>query len=207
MDQSQLAVNTYNKIADKYANQYFDDTVDHPYIDRFLALLAHGARILDIGSGPGQFSKYIIDKGFEVVGIDLSREMVSISKQRVPQGKFQFMDMRRLDFPADSFDGIFCAYALIHIPTEEIPSTLKGFSRILKKGGYLEIAVQQGDPDHIISEPFMPTEKMFFNFFSSERLSQFLTDAGFQIISQELMPIDDEGTMSDHVIYTIAQNS
>ena len=62
MDKSKLAVNTYNKIADVYTKEYFDDLSDAPFIDKFLELLPLKAKILDIGSGPGQFSKYIKEK-------------------------------------------------------------------------------------------------------------------------------------------------
>jgi ubiquinone/menaquinone biosynthesis C-methylase UbiE len=205
MDKSKLAVNTYEKIAGKYADQYFNDMVDMPYIDKFLTKLPKNAKILDVGSGPGQFAKHMIEKGFEVVGLDYSKEMVAIAKEKVPMVDFHYMDMRQLNFPDSSFDGVFSAYSLIHIPSEEVLTTLKGFHRVLKAGGYIEIAVQKGEADKIIDEPFMPTEKMFFNFFTEERITKYLINAGFEVVSQELMSIDDAETMSDKVIYTIAK--
>lgn len=205
MNNNKIAVDTYEKIAGQYAQQYFNDSVDFPYIDSFLNLLPRSAVILDVGCGPGQFSKYMLDKGFEVVGIDFSNEMIAIAKEKVHKGAFSYMDMRKLTFPENYFDGIFSAYSLIHIPSNEIAETLAGFSRVLKAGGYIEIAVQQGEADKIIDEPFMPSEKMFFNFFTKERITRYLLDSGFEMISQELMPIDDAETMSDSVIYTIAR--
>lgn len=207
MDKSKLAVDTYEKIAGKYAEQYFDDMVDVPYIDKFLAKLPKKGKILDVGSGPGQFAKHMTEKGFEVIGIDFSKEMVAIANGKIPTVIFRHMDMRQLDFPDNSFDGLFSAYSLIHIPSEEVLETLKGFRRVLKVGGYVEIAVQKGEADKIIAEPFMPTEKMFFNFFTEERIAKYLQDAGFEIVSQELMSIDDAETMSDKVIYTIAKKT
>lgn len=205
MDKSKLAVDTYEKIAVKYAQQYFDDMVDVPYINKFLDMLPKRGKILDIGSGPGQFAKHMSEKGFEVTGIDFSQVMVAIAKERVPKVDFRHMDMRQLNFPDNSFDGVFSAYSLIHIPSEEVLATLKGFHRVLKAGGYVEIAVQKGEADKIIDEPFMPTEKMFFNFFTEERITKFLEDAEFQVASQEIMAITDAETMSDKVIYTIAK--
>jgi len=64
MDKNQIAITTYEKIANKYTNQYFDDFTDIRYIDQFLDKLPQGARILDIGSGPGQFSHYMAKKRF-----------------------------------------------------------------------------------------------------------------------------------------------
>lgn len=207
MDKSKLAVDTYEKIAQKYTDQYFNDLVDIPYINKFLELLPKNGKILDVGSGPGQFAKHMMERGFEVVGIDYSKEMVRIAQKQVPDGDFRYMDMRHLEFKDEEFDGIFSAYSLIHIPSEEVFETLKGFHRVLKVGGCLEIGVQQGEPDKIIDEPFMPTEKMFFNFFTQERLAKFIQDAGFEVVSQELMAIDDAETMSDKVIYIIARKA
>ena len=205
MDKSKLAVDTYEKIAEKYAQQYFDDLADVPYIDKFLEKLSINGRILDVGSGPGQFAKHMLEKGFEVIGVDFSKEMVEIAKNKVPNVEFRHMDMRQLDFPDSSFDGVFSAYSLIHIPSEEVLKTLQGFHRVLKAGGYVEIAVQKGEADKIIDEPFMPTEKMFFNFFTEVRIASYLKEAGFTIESQEIMSIVDAETMSDKVIYTIAR--
>ena len=205
MDKSKLAVDTYEKIADKYAQQYFDDLADVPYIDIFLEKLPVNGRILDVGSGPGQFAKHMLEKGFEVIGVDFSKEMVEIAKNKVPNVEFRHMDMRQLDFPDSSFDGVFSAYSLIHIPSEEVPATLLGFHRVLKAGGFVEIAVQKGEADKIIDEPFMPSEKMFFNFFTEVGIASYLKEAGFTIESQEIMSIVDAETMSDKVIYTIAK--
>lgn len=205
MDRNKVAVTTYEKIADKYSKQYFDDLTDSPYIDKFLEKLPKRSKILDVGSGPGQFSHYMAQKGFEVVGVDYSKKMLEISKQKVPNIQFQYMDMRKLEFSKASFDGLLVAYSLIHISSEEIPDTLKGFYKVLKPGGFLEIIAQKGEPDKVIDEPFMPSEKMFFNFFTKERLTNYLNDAGFQITYQLEADSQDPDSVSDKVIYTIAQ--
>lgn len=205
MDKNKVAISTYQKIADKYSNLYFDDLTDTPYIDTFLEKLPGKAKVLDVGSGPGQFTKYMMDRGFEVIGIDYTTEMIEIAKQKVPSGSFKQMDMRKLEFEDENFDGLLLAYSLIHIPTEDIPETLKGFYRILKPSGYIEIIAQNGEADKIIDEPFMPSEKMFFNFFIKERLSKLLEDAGFKIDYQIEAESQDPDSVSDKVIYTIAQ--
>ncbi len=207
IDNSKLAVDTYDKIAGIYTKQYFDDLTDNSYIDKFLEKLPKGGKILDVGCGPGQFTKYMIDKGFQVVAIDYSNEMLTIAKQRVPAGSFKQMDMRELGFENESFDGLLVAYSLIHIPSEDIPKTMKGFHRVLKSQGYVEIIAQKGEADRIIDEPFMPSEKMFFNFFTKERLSKFLEEAELKIDYIVETESQDPDSVSDKVIYTIAQKN
>ena len=65
-----------------------------------------------------------MDKGFQVIGIDYSNEMLGTARNKVPDGSFRHMDMRELDFEEESFDGLLVAYSLIHIPSEDIPKTL-----------------------------------------------------------------------------------
>lgn len=207
MDKNKVAISTYEKIADKYLKQYFNDLTDTPYIDKLLNKLPQNALIADIGCGPGQFSRYMVQKGFRVVGIDYSKEMIKIAGIKVPEVEFKYMDMRNLEFEENSFDGLLVAYSLIHISSEDIPNTLKGFNKTLKSGGYIEIIVQKGEADRLTDEPFMPSKKMFFNFFTIERLSQYLNGAGFHIIYQLEADSQDQESMSDKIIYTIAQKS
>jgi len=205
MDKSKFAVSTYNKIADKYTQQYFDDLTDLPYIDKFLDKLPSKAKVLDVGCGPGTFSKYLFSKGFVVEGVDLSAEMVKIAQQKVPWVNFHLMDMRRLSFENEYFDGLLVAYSLIHIPTEEIPATINGFYSILKSGGMIMIIAQKGLPDKIVDEPLKAGEKIFINFFTKERLTNFLTQAGFEVTYQEEVPMKDADSLSDMVIYTVGK--
>lgn len=205
MDKNKISISTYNQIADIYTQQYFDDLSDTPYIDKFLNLLKPGSKILDVGSGPGQFSKYTHDKGFKLLGIDLSDEMLKVAKSKVPECDFQKMDMRQLNFNNESFDGILAAYSLIHIESAEVPDTLKEFYRVLKPGGFLQIIAQSGKPDQTVDEPFKPDSKMFINFFNKQQLNELMESAGFSIQFSQESDSQDPDSMSDRVIYLIAK--
>jgi ubiquinone/menaquinone biosynthesis C-methylase UbiE len=205
MDKSKFAVDTYDKIADIYTKQYFDDLSDIEYVDKFLNLLPRNANVLDVGSGPGQFSKYIISKGFDVIGIDFSQKMVDIAKEKVSNVTFKQMDMRKLNFENNYFDGLLVAYSLIHIPSTDIHETIDGFHRVLKQNGIIEFITQKGEADKIIDEPFMPSEKMFFNFFTKERITNFLTKANFKIEFLGETDSLDPNSVGDKIIYTIAK--
>ena len=67
-----------------------------------------GARILDIGCGLGREAFALCDLGFEVVGIDISKEVITRVKQlSADKGyKISFFDYdgEHLDFPNESFD-------------------------------------------------------------------------------------------------------
>lgn len=205
MDGNWLAVDTYDKIADVYTQQYFNDLSDAPWIDKFLHYLPPQAKILDVGCGPGEFTRYILDKNFDITGVDLSRAMIDIARERVGKEYFAIMDMCDLDYQPSTFDGLLAAYSLIHIPSSKVPHTLAGFYRILKPCGCLMIITQHGKPDRVVDEPLMAGEKMFINFFTGQRIASLLRAAGFTIIHQEELAIDDPDALSDRVIYTMAR--
>ena len=205
MDKDRFVKGTYEKIADEYTKEYIDDLSDVPYIDGFLSLLPAKAKVLDVGSGPGQFSHYIKEKGFSVQGIDMSTKMLEIAKERFPDISFKEMDMRALQFGDGSFDGLLAAYSIIHIPTEEIPEVLKEFSRVLKPDGHLMIIAQEGIADQIVDEPLMEGEKIFVNFFSLDSLSGFVKDSGFEIVKAEIVGSTDENSLSKSFINIIAK--
>jgi len=206
MDKSQFAVAGYDKLGQKYTDLYYHDTSDLEFFNKFICYLPKGAKVLDIGCGPGTFTQHFVKHGFVVEGIDLSVTMIEIAKKKLPQINFQLMDMRQLSFSENNFDGIFAAYSLIHIPSVEVAETLKGFMRILKTGGILGLITQKGEADKIVDEPMQPGEKMFFNFFTKDRLQKFLDNSGFKLeYQEEAVLADTEGSGSDCVIYTIAR--
>ena len=94
-DKNMIAVDTYNKIAQEYDKEFGNDYSDTPYVDKFLNYL-EGKKVLDIGCGVGNLTKYIMDKGFNVEGIDLSKEMLNIAKQKFNDIKFCEMDMKKI---------------------------------------------------------------------------------------------------------------
>jgi ubiquinone/menaquinone biosynthesis C-methylase UbiE len=182
MDKSKQASSVYDKIAELYAKEFAKPS-DH--IEEFLAMLPKNGKILDIGCGPGVDSGYMTSEGFAVIGIDLSKEMLKLAKQKFPQIDFRQQDIRELDFPHNSFDGILASCSLIHIPKKDIPSLLKKFHQILKKGGAIYIALQGGKSEEIfIDEPFKPDEKLFLNIISFDEIKNLLVKNGFSIVKK-----------------------
>ncbi|HSD27514.1 MAG TPA: class I SAM-dependent methyltransferase, partial [Vicinamibacteria bacterium] len=68
------------------------------FLDVLLAVdLAPGARVLDVGCGPGWTSHYLGKMGYTVLGLDLSEEMLELARTRVEADPFPPHPGRRLD--------------------------------------------------------------------------------------------------------------
>ena len=172
----------YKKIAGKYAKTYFG--AEHPddvHADKFAKLLSKGAKILDIGCGIGDSADFFVESGFDYEGIDISPEMIEIAKEKVPKAKFRVLDMRKLDYSANSFDGVFAFQSLVHLKKKDVPKVLKTISKILKPKGYLFLALQEGVGEGEIYWE-LAKEKIFINRYTLDKISDMLRELDFQII-------------------------
>ena len=182
MDKSKQASLVYNKIAEDYEKVFSKPS---EYIGEFLTLLPKNAKILDVGCGAGRDSGFMFSKGFEVIGIDLSKGMLGLARQRYPKIDFKQQDMRSLNFSPKSFEGIFASCSLIHLPKKDVSSLLRNFHEILKEEGILYLSLQKGKSEEIfINEPFKPEEKLFLNIISFSEIKELLFKNGFSIIKR-----------------------
>ena len=64
--------------------------------------LAPGARVLDVGCGPGRHSHELARRGFEVVGLDVSETFVALACRDAPKGAtFVHGDARTMSFDSE----------------------------------------------------------------------------------------------------------
>lgn len=173
-------VEDYDDIAKEYADEFYEDTSANEYINEFLNSLT-GRKILDAGCGNGKDCKYIEQKGFSAIGIDLSEGMLEIAKLRYPKGEFHKMDMTNITYKDNSFDGIISNCSLFHIPTELLPQTLEQFKRVLKPNGKLLFILQEGKEEKMVEEPYRPGVYLYMNYFSIESISKLLKSHNFSV--------------------------
>lgn len=174
-------IDDYDDIAKEYTEEFFEDTSDNKYIDIFLESL-DGTKVLDVGCGNGRDCKYIAEKGFDINGIDLSIGMLNIAKEKVPNGKFEVMDITDITYSDNLYDGIISNCSLFHIPVEELPKTLESFRRVLKSNGKLLLILQEENGETMLEEPFRPGVHIYMNYFSSEKIRELLTGFGFEVV-------------------------
>ena len=102
-------------------------------------------RVLDVACGTGDFSIAIakaVRKG-EVIGVDISKEMLEVMRQKVLKNKLESIisqevgDGEALRFPESSFDRVVNAFGIRNF--EDRDKGLREALRVLKPGGRLVI--------------------------------------------------------------------
>jgi SAM-dependent methyltransferase len=105
--------------------------------------LQPGSRILEVGCGPGRHAHALADRGFDVLGVDISERFVALARETAPPGaRFERIDARALSFDGE-FDAVLSlcqgAFGLAgHGPvTGEDPDgvILAGMARAARTGG------------------------------------------------------------------------
>lgn len=133
--------------------------------------LPEGARILEVGCGPGLLwteNLGRIPAGWSVTLTDASPGMVAEAKRRLGTVRtfgLRAADVQGLPFRGSSFDAVVANHMLYHVPDR--PKAISEISRVLKPGGSL-LATTNGRHTHRemgwmqrILDPSRPTEDYF----------------------------------------------
>jgi len=110
---------------------------DEPVVAGYLAGRKPGVA-LDAACGTGRFAGFLAERGYRVIGVDSSPDMLAHARRRVPDGEFHVAGLDRLPLPDQSVDVIVCALALVHVA--RLDPVLAEFARVLRPGGNLVIS-------------------------------------------------------------------
>jgi ubiquinone/menaquinone biosynthesis C-methylase UbiE len=174
----------YDKVADFFEERTQEMQIND--IDRFIEMVKTGKnpKILDIGCGPGRDASTFVKQDIDVVGVDISEEMLNIARNKVPEATFKKMDMRNLYFNSETFDGVWSAGSLQHIPKSEMDDLLSNIHSILKDGGIFFSDLREGEGE-ILEETndYGEVIQRFMVYWQKDEFIQYLKDAGFEILS------------------------
>lgn len=183
-DITKKTTDAYNELAEHYSQTHFDVNKVKYLLDEFLSYLKE-KQILDAGCGPGRDSKYFSEKGYSVTGIDLSEKFLKIARSKVQFTNFIKMDLRKLGFANESFDGIWCCASLLHILKNQAKQTLIGFYKVLKSEGILFLSVKEGYGEKFLVNDDYKKIPRFYSLYQQKELENLVEEAGFKIMNSK----------------------
>ncbi len=155
MDQKALAwqVGVWNGISEIYLREI--DRLFAPVVDAVItrAALTSGERVLDLGTGTGAVAARAaeaVGPGGQVVGVDISPQMLALARARVAARGFAQVTMREgwaEAIPADdnSVDVVLASLSLMYAIDRD--AAAREMARVLRPGGRVVAAVWAGPDD------------------------------------------------------------
>ncbi|MDO9565591.1 MAG: class I SAM-dependent methyltransferase [Candidatus Desulfaltia sp.] len=145
-----------------------------------------GGRILDVGCGQGGFLNTMLKDGWEIYGVELSKDACDFARETYGLNEINNCDLLSLDFPDNFFDVITLWHVLEHLGNPK--DTLKMIYKILKEDGLLLVE----------SPNFCSIQSRFFKDkwfsldlprhlyqFSPKILKMYLKETNFKIIKRD----------------------
>lgn len=194
----------YNRIADKFSST-------RGYLSNDLLelreLASKGEKILDLGCGNGRLSEVLKENDIDYIGIDNSREMIKIAKEKYPKEKFILSDALRLPFKNNTFNKVFSLSVIQHIPSVELRiKFFKEAYRVLESNGKLIVTSWYFDQNKIkkyskqnqelengdIFYPFKVPEKnievlRYIHCFGRKELIKLFEESGFKVEKSKIV--------------------
>lgn len=185
---TQEIAKAYDAVADSYA-EVRSQTIGVSYVDRLCKRLPAAGLVLDLGCGTGlPLSRRLVERGFQIHGLDASPRMIEHARYNVPQGTFEIGDIASWT-PTRTFDGILAWDSLFHLePPNHVP-VLRTLHADLRSGGVI-LFTAGGREGEIRSS--MLGREFYYSSLSTKDYSDVLLRIGFTVLSLEKDPPGEE---------------
>jgi SAM-dependent methyltransferase len=144
----------YDGIAETYAERLGDELDGKPLDRALLQAYAEQIRsagrgvVADVGCGPGHATAFLAGCGLDVMGVDVSGEMVAVARRREPRLRFAVGSVLDLDAADGTWAGAVALYSLIHLDDAELRRAFTELRRVVRAGGLVLVAVHTEHLEH-----------------------------------------------------------
>lgn len=176
---------SYDAVAEAYAETYYGELAQKPFdrevLTRFAADVTGTGRVADIGCGPGHVGRFLSDLGLELLGLDISPEMVTLARKLNPACRFEVGNMLALSLPDGALEGAVAFYSLIHLKRGEVVLALTELRRVLRPGSPLLVSFHIGNEVRHLDSWFEKPVSLAFTFFGTGEMTGYAEAAGFDV--------------------------
>ncbi|MCL9759689.1 class I SAM-dependent methyltransferase [Frankia sp. AiPa1] len=157
-----------------------------------------GARLLEIGVGTGLIAAGLAGQGRQVLGVDLSSEMLEHARLRVP-GRLARADAARLPLRPASIDGALAVHVL-HLVGDP-GAVLAELARVLRPGGRLAVVgggelAQPSDVGAVLGDLRAALRSFQLRQDRSDAVQALAAERGLRLAETFTFPREDRGILS-----------
>ena len=168
-----------------FQEQFMDLDLYNDTYDIFCELLSKpGPLILEIGCGPGNITKYLLNTrpDFKIFAIDISPEMIKLANQNNPTADFKVMDCREIDTFDDTFDAIICGFCIPYLSRDDCSKLIKDCHDLLNGSGILYLSYVGGDYGQSGYQTGKSGDRMYFYYHNHSDLKITFEENDFEIV-------------------------
>ena len=172
--------------------------------DSFCSKLTQNApSILEVGCGPGNVSKYIIDKlkNPKWTGTDISPQMIELAKINNPSAKFNVMDGRSIDTLTNPFDAVMCGFFVPYLTKGDFAQFIASCAGVIQSTGVLYLSFVEGEDKDSGIQKGSTGDEMYFYYHQLDWVKRKLSDHGFSSI--EVTYVDYNETQAHTIVMAI----
>lgn len=205
-----------------FINYNIEEKVEQVKKSRLLSIIKSKInkkdKTLEVGCGMGKLSIALLKEGYDLIGVDYSKELIIKIKKEMPEFKenFRFMDGRDLKFKDKTFDALISPGVIEHFHEEDQNKMLSELHRVLKDDGKLVCIVPYLNLVKKIK--FNKLQKRydklrdngieFYQYvYSKNEIKKVLKSNGFHVTQINLLGLHDTSIMKRKIIPKFMQNN
>ena len=198
-------VEAFDKAAKIYQDKFMDVSSFADTFNLFCDhITANHADILDIACGPGNITKYLLDRkpDYDILGIDLSSKMLDLAQINNPTAQFQLMDCREINQIEKRFNGIICGFCLPYLSREEAVELIANVSGLLQPGGVFYLSTMEDDYNKSGLITSSLGDQVYLYYHQADYLTKAFQENNFEVIqTKRFKSTDKDGaTITDLVL-------
>ncbi len=177
MDAQQKSIKTWDKIAKLYQDTFMSLDLYNDTYDVFSGLINKpNAKILEIGCGPGNITKYLLNKNpqYQIKAIDVSPIMVELAKNNNPAAECMVMDCRNIGSLHETFDAIICGFSIPYLSKSDCLKLISDSRKLLYPSGILYLSFVEGAYENSGYQTGSTGDKLYFYYHDLETISHSL---------------------------------
>lgn len=204
MSHNQQAVKLFNQYAGLYEEKYMNVGLYAELLNQFCdAVKRPGAEILDVACGPGNVAQYLLERrsDFQLLGADLSENMVELAKKNNPKANFIVHDAKALNSIKKKFDGIICSFLLPYFDKTELESLFTEIHEKLNEEGILYLSTIEDEYENSSFKRGSTGDALFMHFYPESYLRSCFKQFGFEVLAMNRIsyPLNEESETRDIV--------
>jgi SAM-dependent methyltransferase len=181
VNKKEITTKTYNLGAEKLSKKFNEIGPRTKDIKRAFSFFnIKNPNTLEIGCGNGRDAKYILKYTNKYLGIDISKEMIKLSKKFLPKVKFLVADIENITLP-NKLDIVFAFASLLHLNITSIKKLLNKLHEKINNNGIIYISVKYSD-EYIEKIKIDEFGKRFFYYYGEEDFQKLAGKTKYKII-------------------------